>query len=287
VFNSSPLTDPETVAANRAEAAAGAAGVRIEPVGDPHRLRVVSDMFGEVWAAPPGQNPLAGDVLRAIAHSGGAVHAAYGPSGLAGAAAAVFGPPRTHAVYSMIAAAPHADRGVGFALKLAQRAWALGLGADSIVWTFDPLVRRNARFNLVKLGAVAREYIEDFYGPLDDGVNGGDQTDRLTAEWSLTGERTERAAQGRQDGAQGPDLAAVELDAALAPDGRPYLARDGEALWCRVPEDIVAVRRADTRMAARWRTAVREVMVPALDGGLSVTGMSRDGWYHLTREEKP
>ncbi|WP_205315764.1 hypothetical protein, partial [Nonomuraea lactucae] len=199
---------------------------------------------------------------------------------------AVFGPPAGGGVYSLIAAAPRADRGVGFALKLAQRAWALGLGADSMVWTFDPLVSRNARFNLVKLGAVAREYVVDFYGPLDDGVNAGDETDRLTVEWSLTAPRTDRAARAERNGhadAEGPDLDAVEVEPALAPDGRPYVARDGDSLWCRVPADIVAVRRADPGLAARWRTAVREALVSALAGGLVATAMSRDGWYHLTR----
>ncbi|MCT9929611.1 GNAT family N-acetyltransferase [Planotetraspora sp. A-T 1434] len=291
MFTSPPTSDDEGLpegmadAARHAEAAAAAAGVRIQEVGDPRRLRAVAGMFAEVWESPPGQDPLAGDVLRAIAHSGGAVHVAYGASGLAGATAAVFGPPGSRGVYSLIAAAPYADRGVGFALKLAQRAWALRHGATSIAWTFDPLVRRNARFNLVKLGAVAREYLPDFYGPLDDGVNTGDETDRFTAQWSLTGARTAEAARARQVTVEGPDLAVVTVDPAPGPDGRPFLARGAGSVWCRIPEDIVAVRRADPALAALWRTAVREAIAPALADGLAATAMSRDGWYHLTREE--
>ncbi|MFF5213377.1 hypothetical protein [Streptosporangium sp. NPDC000396] len=40
---------------------------------------------------------------------------------------------------------------------------------------------RNAHFNLAKLGASATEYTVDFYGQIDDGINGHDETDRLTA----------------------------------------------------------------------------------------------------------
>ena len=260
----------------QADAAAEAAGVRIEPVEDPRRLLAVAELFAEVWASPPGQDPLAADVLRAIAHAGGAVHVAF-KDGPVGAAAACFGPPASGAVYSLIAAARSSDKGVGFALKLAQRAWALGHGVSSMMWTFDPLISRNARFNLVKLGAVASEYLIDFYGPLDDGTNDGDETDRLTAVWPLTGERTGEAAEGRPEQPGNPP---PTMDSA-APDGGPLTARGEGRLWCRVPADILGVRRTDPALAARWRVAVREVLVPALAEGYVATGMTRDGWYRL------
>jgi predicted GNAT superfamily acetyltransferase len=54
-----------------------------------------------------------------------------------------------------------------------------------------------------------------------------------------------------------------------------------------VPADIVAVRRADPCLGARWRAALRDVLVPAFAEGYVATAMSRDGWYRLTREETP
>jgi predicted GNAT superfamily acetyltransferase len=48
------------------------------------------------------------------------------------------------------------DRGVGRRLKLFQRQDALKRGIDLIEWTFDPLDLKNAYFNLVRLGAIAR-----------------------------------------------------------------------------------------------------------------------------------
>jgi predicted GNAT superfamily acetyltransferase len=190
----------------------------------------------------------------------------------------VFGPPASRGAYSLIAAARGSDRGVGFALKLAQRAWALRQGVRTISWTFDPLLPRNARFNLVKLGAVAGEYVVDFYGPLADGVNDGDETDRLTARWELAGERAGRAARGRP-AAIGEPPPTTDRG---APDGGPLVVRDGDGLWCRVPSDILALRRDDPAEAARWRSAVRAVLRGAFADGLVATGMTRGGWYRLT-----
>lgn len=48
-----------------------------------------------------------------------------------------------------------------------------------------PLVRRNAYFNLVKLGARATDYLPDCYGPMHDGLNRGEASDRLFVEWDL------------------------------------------------------------------------------------------------------
>lgn len=273
---------PEADAAS-ASAAARRAGVRIGTAHEPEQLRSIAELFRSVWGSGPEQDPIGADVLRAIAHSGGAVHVASDGHGPVGAAAAVFGPPGARSAYSLIAASRALGNGVGFALKHAQRSWALERGATSLSWTFDPLVSRNARFNLVKLGAVADEYVTDFYGPLADGTNDGDETDRLTVTWALDGARTVDAARGRLPLADHPDLADAE---GRAPDGGPLTLEEPRGLWCRVPTDVITVRRTDPALAAAWRAAVRDVLVPALADGLVVVGMSRDGWYHLSREEQ-
>lgn len=261
-------------ARSRAAAAASAAGVHVEAVEEPARLAAVADLLAEIWATPPGCPPLPSDVLRSVAHGGGAVHVAYRSATPVGAAVAFFGPPAARTVYSMIAGTRSTDRGIGVALKQAQRAWALLHDVTTMLWTFDPLVSRNARFNLVKLGAFAREYAVDFYGPLDDGINTENETDRLTAEWPLTEIRPAEAPV-----VPGPPDARV---VATAPDARPLAVSAGGEMWCRVPHDIVALRRTDPAAAADWRTAVRDVLVPAFATGLRATGMTRDGWYHLT-----
>ncbi|MDX6738732.1 hypothetical protein [Actinocorallia sp. A-T 12471] len=272
------MLDPSArdLAHRQADAAAGAAGVRVESVADPARLHAVARLLADVWETPPGADPLPADVLRSLAHAGGAVHAAYGPQSMIGASAAIWGPPEDRDVYSMIAGAHRTGGGVGYALKLAQRAWAMERGAATITWTFDPLIRRNAWFNLVKLGATAPEYTADFYGPMNDVFNAGDESDRLTVRWRLAAFRPGRAT----DPAPRPSP-----EPSLAPDGMPYVARQGDAVWCRVPEDILAVRAADPARALGWRHAVREVFQAA--EGLTAVSISRDGWYHLTPEPAP
>jgi predicted GNAT superfamily acetyltransferase len=76
------------------------------------------------------------------------------------------------------------DRGLGRALKLAQRDAALARGVDRITWTFDPLQTRNAVLNFEKLGVVADRYLPDFYGDTSSPLHAGG-TDRLWVTWHL------------------------------------------------------------------------------------------------------
>lgn len=261
--------------------------VSIRTVHDVAGIAAVADLFSDVWQTPRSTPPYPAEVLHSLVHAGGAVHAAYDGTRLAGAAVAVFGEPGRQDTYSLVAAA---DRGVGYAVKQAQRAWALERGARTMRWTFDPLVGRNARFNLVKLGATGTEYLVDFYGPMADGVNDGDESDRLTVTWDLAAPRTRGDAgdtgdtgdTGARDGSPDRDGSPVTH---LAPDDVPLARRDlvGRHIWCRVPDDIVKLRAADPALALRWRHAVRAVFAEAFAEGYVATGMSRDGWYTLTR----
>ncbi|MCD0448001.1 GNAT family N-acetyltransferase [Actinocorallia sp. API 0066] len=266
-------TAPATTesARRQAEVAADAAVVRVMAVEDASRLREVAALFARVWASKPGAGPLPSDALRACTHAGGVVHAALTSDGVVGASAAIWGPPDARDVYSLIAGADRTCRGVGYALKLAQRAWALERGAATISWTFDPLIRRNAWFNLGKLGAHAPEYLVDFYGPLEDAFNAGDETDRLTVQWPLA----------RFDPDHVPGFEPrPEPSLEPGPDGLPFKARGRDAVWCRIPEDILALRAGDPAQARAWRHAVRAVFLAAHP--LAATSISRDGWYHLT-----
>ncbi|WP_031478314.1 chorismate synthase [Streptomyces bicolor] len=249
----------------------------IRTVHDVAGFAAVADYFSDVWQTPRTAPPLLPETLHSLAHAGGAVHAAYDGERLAGACVAVFGPPAAREIYSLLAAA---EQGLGVRLKQAQRAWAVEHGARTMRWTFDPLVGRNARFNFVKLGAEGTEYLVDFYGPMADGVNDGDETDRLAVTWDLI------APGSAHDSADTRDRdAAPTTD--TAPDGGPLARRDprGRYVWCRVPDDIVALRAADPAPALAWRRAVRDVFTKAFADGFTATGMSRDGWYTLTRRE--
>jgi predicted GNAT superfamily acetyltransferase len=269
-----------------AVAAARRAGVTVAEVEDPDSLREVSALLEAVWGRTDEGVPANSDILRGLVHAGGAVTTASSPDGvLVGAAVLGIAAP-AGSTYSLIAAAApdSRDRGIGQAVKLAQRAWALARGYRTMVWTFDPLVGRNARFNLAKLGAWAGEYELSFYGRMTDAINGTDETDRLVATWVLDSRRVVAATEGTADDPDGPAAGAEVV--ASGPDGDPMLVRDEDALWCRVPRDVVALRGTRPDEAAAWRAAVRRALVPALAGGLAATHMTRSGWYQLTKKEE-
>ncbi len=93
--------------------------------------------------------------------------------------------------------------GIGAKLKWAQRERALADGVRFIKWTFEPVKARNAYFNLEKLGAVVREYQQNFYGtdygtaPETAGQKFGLASDRLFAEWHLESEKVRALAAGQ------------------------------------------------------------------------------------------
>lgn len=262
--------------------AAARARAAIEAVESVAGLRRVADLFSRVWDAPQAP-PMPHDIMRSLVHSGGRVHAAVRDDRLVGAAVAVFGPPIGASCYSLIAGvSPGAEgAGIGFALKLAQRAWALQVGAGQMIWTFDPLLRRNAMFNISRLGAVGTEYLVDFYGQVADGVN-DPETDRLGVTWNLRAPLPGPAAPA------GEEVTDTILTA--GPGGEPApgtVPQDGTGprlVRCWIPEDILALRRTNPALARGWRLAVREALSNAVDDGYQVTAVLRTGWYILERE---
>jgi predicted GNAT superfamily acetyltransferase len=274
-----------------AEAAAQASGVHIRELAEVDDLQRLCALVDEIWHPEPTNPPVTAEFLRALAHAGNYVAAAFAGDELVGACAGFFAPPASHAMHSHIAGvSPRMPgRHVGFALKLHQRAWALARDVTTISWTYDPLVCRNAYFNVVKLAASPAEYLPDFYGAMDDLINAGDDSDRLLVHWALTADSVARASQGAGSGADASRLraagAAVALD--MDADGLPAI-RDTDpqaaTVLVRVPPDIETVRRQHETVARRWRHAVRHVLGGLMSEGAVVTGFDRSGWYALHRK---
>jgi predicted GNAT superfamily acetyltransferase len=124
--------------------------------------------------------------------TGGQVIGAFADSTMVGFTMALVGlrgnVPYLHSHMTGVLAS-HRDRRVGRALKLFQREEALSRGIRLIEWTFDPLEVRNAHFNFNRLGAIARTYIENFYGVTSSPLHRGIATDRLLTEWHLDSPR--------------------------------------------------------------------------------------------------
>jgi predicted GNAT superfamily acetyltransferase len=271
----------EDNAVRLADAAAQAAGVRVRELADLDQLNAVYRLFNAIWRPDPSNPPVTTELLRALTKAGNYVAGAFEGHQLVGACVGFFGAPSSTTMHSHVAGVSAAvmGRSVGFALKLHQRAWAISRGLSSIAWTFDPLVSRNAYFNLRKLGAVPTEYLPNFYGGMDDAINGGDESDRLLVCWDL----------------DSPPLNGFPLrhhtsEAVVALDrsdtGLPVLGTmDGPNLLVAVPRDIESLRTTDPLAARQWRTAVREVLGTLLAEGAYVTGYDRAGWYLVSRKD--
>lgn len=189
----------------------------------------------------------------------------------------------------MLAVRPEAQNaGIGRGLKEYQRREVARVGAKSVVWTFDPLMARNAHLNFNVFGARATEYVPNMYG-LSTGsdLHRGIGTDRLVMEWPVDDAALARQRSTAADARQSPDyetapiLADVERDTIV---GRT----DARHLRIAVPADFTTILRADPDRAQRWRTATRDALTTALGRGYRIEGFMRAagderGYYLLAR----
>jgi predicted GNAT superfamily acetyltransferase len=249
-------------------------------------LRALESLFGDIWGRP--RPPIVSDVLMALAHSGNYVVGAHQDGRLLGGLVGWLGgsPPDHLLLHSHILGVVEEDRGLGFDLKQHQRRWCLEREVKVMEWTFDPLVRRNAYFNFNKLGAEANEYLVNFYGEMTDGINAGEESDRILVRWRLDSPKAEEAAAGRPHDPPAGDLQRRKIDSllSLGSGGEPVPGSSkARVVVCQTPEDIVAMRRSDRQLARAWRIAMRNALSSAFDAGYAVTGVTRTGWYVLER----
>jgi predicted GNAT superfamily acetyltransferase len=261
--------------------------VDIRELGDLDDLRRLEQLFGAVWGRP-NDPPLSSDIMRALEHSGNYVAGAFAGGRMIGGLVGWLGgePPRHLHMHSHILGVLPGEerRGTGFELKQHQRAWCLARKVDVMEWTTDPLVGRNVYFNVTKLGAEAPEYLVDFYGVMRDGINAGEESDRLLIRWQLDSPEAGQAATGSPEE---PNVAVLQESGAavvlrVGAAGAPEISRSrSRVLLCQVPADIVEIRRVDAALARSWRLGLRAVMTDAFDAGYELSGASRDGWYVL------
>jgi len=183
--------------------------------------------------------------------------------------------------------------GIGRRLKSFQRDIVRALGVRRMYWTYDPLVARNAHFNINRLGARVLEYVPDMYGT-DTGsaVHGGVGTDRFIVEWLITSANSETQWTSSAAAGPTPDHAPVLNEPPTG--GRPIdLAHfDGAlptAVRIEIPPDIARVQAESEADAARWRANTRQAFQWALARGYQVDSFEPSAetgrnFYRLSRE---
>jgi len=286
---------------SQAGAAARAAAVTIRELTEPKDLAAAAEVFTRVWALEPGQSLMPTGLMRVMAYEGCYIAGVYDDKDgdrLIGAATAFLASDLQarggiHLHSHITGMLPEANgRHAGFALKLHQRAWALSRGLRRVTWTFDPLVRANAYFNMAKLGADATAYLVDFYGDMPDGVNVGQGSDRILMSWALDSPRTDAAANGTRIEPQNEEslLSANKvLLSGIAPGMTPDPGPPpdfGSPLLCATPAAIQTLRREAPELARSWRVALRGALTEAMGRGHRITGFTRSGWYLLEPHEE-
>jgi predicted GNAT superfamily acetyltransferase len=220
----------------------------LKTVEDVHEA---SRVFDAVWPGERASMPA--NVLRALALSGNYVAGVFDGTDMVGAAAGFFGPPASRSMHSHVTGIlpAYRGRGIGRELKRHQREWAFAHDVGHITWTFDPLVARNAHFNLRVLGARVTDYFVNQYGAMADDINRGDTTDRLLVSWALAAPPA-------------PTPAAADVVATVA-----------------VPADIEALRHEAPDEASAWRVRVRDALLTHLGEGLRIGGFDDERGYLL------
>ncbi len=213
-------------------------------------------IFDSVWPSS-NETQITSNLLQAMVHTGSYLVGIFDGAQVVGASFAFPSiEPDVHLHSHMTAfIESHRDRGLGTLVKNHQWKWAKDRGYKSITWTFDPLVRRNARLNILKLGADLISYHENFYGNMADDLNNGDESDRMMVRWDLT-----------------PDLPTPRQEMT----DPPY---DAELI--ELPADIVELRRADPELSQQLRVQVRTALQEALGSGKKVNGFSANNEYVL------
>jgi predicted GNAT superfamily acetyltransferase len=199
-------------------------------------FRACMEVERTVWGPSDLGVPL--PIYVVAAETGGQVLGAFAESRVIGFTLALpgvrDGEPYLHS--HMTAVLPEwRGRHIGLELKLLQRREGLERGIRLIEWTFDPLEVKNARFNLVRLGAIARRYIPNCYGITASPLHAGLPTDRLMAEWQLASPRVEAALAGRPQQPEKPIR--IELPAATD-ELRRTDPRGARALQARLEKDF-------------------------------------------------
>jgi predicted GNAT superfamily acetyltransferase len=211
-------------------------------------------IFDHTWAMDAGTE-ITPNLLQAMIHSGAYLSGAFMDGECVGAAFAFPATTGGLHLHSHMTAVldKFRDKGIGHALKVDQYKWAKQNNYKEITWTFDPLVARNARLNILKLGVDISAYYPNFYGDMPDELNAGDESDRVMASLKVVGD---------------------------VPTPRTAIsAPDKSAVLIAIPSDIVAIRGKDLAENLRWRRSVRDEFVGVLARGGKVIGFSENNEY--------
>jgi predicted GNAT superfamily acetyltransferase len=172
---------------------------------------------------------------------------------------------------------------IGSALKIHQWNRCHELGVETMFWTFDPFVARNAHLNFCRLGAAVEEFVPDMYGAdTRSPVHGSLGTDRFIVSWPIS---TEPAVMP-YDAKAPPHAPVVASRLSHLPAPHAPLPDDAQVI-VHIPPDYIALLEDDLEVARAWRMSARCAFLHYFPRGYRVTDFIFDGThdaaYVLTR----
>jgi predicted GNAT superfamily acetyltransferase len=225
--------------------------------------------------------------LISVAHNGGVLLGAYAEGELVGFVYGYLGMSGSKLYHfsQRMGVLPHYQgQGIGMKLKLAQREQMLRQGIDLIVWTYDPLLGKNATLNIEKLGGFVRHYARDIYGAVNNPLQVGLSTDRFLLEWELMSDRVReriRSPKPRPNAEawinenKYPFINYASWEGNLPRPMALDLELKENILLVQIPPNLDTIKKVDLGIARGWRESTRDIFETYFNRGYVVTGFAR------------
>lgn len=279
--------------------------ISIRPLKSWDEFLAAEELQRSIWQMPDWRDSVPANLLITVYKNGGVLLGAFDDDRMVGFVFSFIGSEARngemkmkHCSHMLAVLPEYQSRMIGTRLKFAQRDTVLAQHINLITWTYDPLQAGNANLNLVRLGAIARQYINDAYGDMTDRLNAGLASDRFQAEWWLESPRVvERAKREPRasdwaslvnSGAQ--EIFTIRLDELGFPHIEGVSKPHADTLIAEIPSRISAVKTAVPDLAREWRMRTRDFFKCAFTSGYIATdfvfgtqGNDRRAAYVLTR----
>lgn len=163
--------------------------------------------------------------------------------------------------------------GIGMHLMLELRKLLINEGYCLVKWTYDPLETLNASLYIGKLGGITNDYVEDYYGEMNDDINKGIPSDRLNIYWHIRSthvvDKLKRINQKRSvvfDGrycinAIGEDDCPIDIP----------VAYNKQRYYLQSPANYHFLKQKTENTVCKWRMNLRKHMQKAFAEGLYIT----------------
>jgi predicted GNAT superfamily acetyltransferase len=257
----------------------------------PQEFKQVQQLHISIWGDSL-EGIISTRIMNATSHNGGVMIGAEDKDQLIGFCFALPGKrDNDWFLWSQITgvSAKYRGQGIGFHLKQEQRKWALVHDYSTIRWTFDPMRRGNAHFNMRLLATTSNIYRVNIYGKMDDAINAGMQSDRFEAVWNLQDKRVIALAEGNDPV---PLTTDYPQDAfLLRVDGDKLLTQPpaGNSQWyfVEIPYNFPQLKQDGIDKAKRWQLSLRNTLLSAFVAGyVAVDFVRQDNrcWYVLQKQ---